>query len=617
VKHQAVLDEWAEVQRRREMEIEQAIVASGGKSFDMTQEPGTGVFHLPDSFTVRAQVSGVYFRDIAQNHPHVFQITEPEGIEYNGDQSVTEPPAPDLVVNSPADDAPAVCIIDSGIEEGHVYLRPAIITAESRCFLPGTDVGDTADYFPPNGHGTRVAGTVLYPRIIPVADPVTPPCWLHNARVLDANCDVPDNLMPALYMEAVIRHFSDAARQRPARLFNHSINATEPGRSVHMSTWGAAIDKISFERDVLIIQSAGNILGGEVARYLRAGRAYPDYQFDPASRVRNPGQSLSALTVGSVAHTFWQNGQRRSLATTDHPSAFSPAGPGIWDSIKPDVVEYGGDYVVDDGPPQMVFQSGAVAHEMIRATRHGPGATSKDDVGTSFATPKVSYIAATLARELPAEPCLLYRALIANSARWPQWAEEAAVADKLNILRQIGYGIPDVIRATANTDYRITLVTSGTQRIPAREAHVYHIPVPEQLRRPEEEFLIRIDVTLSYVAQPRRTRRRIAGYLATRLDWDVSKAGESAESFRNRIFHDGDKNNQDGGDIFQWILRDNVDYGVIKGLSRQNSTLQKDWCYIRSHELPPDFSIAVVGHPGWDPRQILWQNMRWQSRSRR
>jgi hypothetical protein len=29
--------------------------------------------------------------------------------------------------------------------------------------------------------------------------------------------------------------------------------------------------------------------------------------------------------------------------------------------------------------------------------------------------------------------------------------------------------------------------------------------------------------------------------------------------------------------------------------------LQKDWCYIHSHELPPDFCIAVVGHPGWDP----------------
>ena len=100
---------------------------------------------------------------------------------------------------------------------------------------------------------------------------------------------------------------------------------------------------------------------------------------------------------------------------------------------------------------------------------------------------------------------------------------------------------------------------------------------------------------------PRRTRRRVRGYLATVLDWDVSKKGESSSSFRNRIFNDGDITAQDGDSIFTWVLRDRSDYGLIQGASRQNSTLQKDWCYIRSHELPPDFCIAVVGHPGWDP----------------
>jgi hypothetical protein len=599
-RHSQVVAELDEIQRRRETEFGQFIGAYRGSVFSMSQDPEQSVFHLPDSFTVRAQVSGKCFKDLAQNHPHVFQIAEVEAIEQIGVETIPGglQAVPELM--HPRDDAPSVCVIDSGMEEEHLYLRPAIITTESRCFIPGVSLTDVADYVKPHGHGTRIAGAVLYPASFPVvAQRVELPCWLHNARVLDGNCKISDQMMPAIYMERVVEHYSDRSRTRPARIFNHSINSQVPSRRVHMSTWGAAIDKLCCEHDILIIQSAGNITCSEIASHLVTGLGYPQYQLESSSRVRNPGQSLAALTVGSVAHTFWQQDQRSSVAQANHPSAFSPAGAGIWGSIKPDVVEYGGDFVADNGPPPIVFPESAVALELVRSTMHSPGATSKDEVGTSFAAPKVSHIAAMLARQLPDEPCLLYRALIANSARWPEWAE--AEVDKLSVLRRIGYGIPNVNRATRNTEYRVTLVSSGEQRIPAREAHVYHIPVPEELRKPERDHLIRIDVSLAYASMPRRTRRRIRGYLATVLDWDVSKQGESIASFRNRIFRGGDPEAQDGELIFKWMLRDRSDLGEIRGLSRQNSTLQKDWCFIRSHELPPDFCIAVVGHPGWDP----------------
>ncbi len=599
-RHAEILIRWDEVQRQREVDIERFIAEYQGEICRMTQDAGSGVFHMPDSFTVRARISGKCFKDIAQNHPHVFRVSEPEDVETPDAEDLHPGEAGTGEIVAPENEAPAVCVIDSGIQEAHVLLRPAIVANESRCFIPGVALTDVADYFAPNGHGTRVAGAVLYPRDLPVAgDVVQLPCWIHNARVLNAQNKVPDNVMPALYVDQAVRHFSDAGREKRARIFNHSINSTVPYRTVHMSTWAAAIDKLSHELDVLIIQSAGNISSNTITSYLRDGKNYPEYQLEDGCRIRNPAQSLAALTVGSVAHTFWNQGQRASIAQEKHPSAFSPSGAGIWSSIKPDVVEFGGDCIVDGVAPVTAMQSSAVATELVRSTMHSPGATSKDDVGTSFAAPRVSHLAAVLANELPNEPCLLYRALIANSARWPQWAEEAD--EKLSVLRRIGYGIPDLERATKNTEFRVTLITSGVQQIPAREAHIYHIPVPDELRRPEENFLIRIDVTLSFSALPRRTRRRIAGYLAAKLDWDVSKRGESFRSFRNRIFKDGDDGVRDGDVIFDWMIRDHVDHGQIEGMSRQNSALQKDWCYIRSHELPPDFCIAVVGHPGWDP----------------
>ena len=600
-RHKQVMDSWDTIQRQREAEIIQFVSAYQGDVLQFTQVLDENIFHLPDSFTVRVRVEGACFKDLAQNHPHVFQITEVEPIEEPAGDAVQGALAASPEIRPPGEDAPAVCVIDSGIQEEHTYLKPAIVRTESRCFLPGVDPADTADYVKPHGHGTRVAGAVLYPRNLPSAGTkLDLPCWIYNARVLDDQCNVPVQIMPALYMERVVGHYLDPGRARRARIFNHSINSRISFRPVHMSTWGAAIDKLSYYFDVLIIQSAGNITRGEVERHLASGREYPGYQLESSSRVRNPGQSLCALTVGSVAHIFWHQGQRASIAQPDNPSAFSPAGAGLWGSIKPDVVEYGGDFIVDRGPPAMVVSASAVACELVRSTLHSPGATSKDDVGTSFAAPKVSYIAAKLARELPDEPCLLYRALIANSARWPAWAEAAGV-DKPSVLRRIGYGIPDVERATANTEYRVTLVSTGERWIPAREAHIYHIPVPVELRTPEEDHQIRIDVTLAYASVPRRTRRRLRGYLATVLDWDISKKGESKASFYSRIFNNGKIKVQDGEAIFNWMLRDRSDYGQIQGLSRQNSTLQKDWCYIRSHELPADFCIAVVGHPGWDP----------------
>ena len=155
------------------------------------------------------------------------------------------------------------------------------------------------------------------------------------------------------------------------------------------------------------------------------------------------------------------------------PSAFSCSGWGIWQTIKPEVVEYGGDLVKDEStPPKITYFESVICPELVRSTPSGGPAISSNQVGTSFAAPKVSHIAACLAAELPNENCLLYRALIVQSARWPEWTRDENI-DKLDIIRQIGYGIPNIDRALGNSANRITLITRGEQRIKAKQAHVY------------------------------------------------------------------------------------------------------------------------------------------------
>jgi Subtilase family len=122
------------------------------------------VSNLPDSFTTKIAISGKGLKDLVHNYPFIFEVTEPDDIgddylhgQFNNSEKVTVQLIP------PDNDAPTVCVIDSGIQEGHRYLSPAIDSENSFNYISeqSADVGDGVQ---PAGHGTRVAGAILYPK---------------------------------------------------------------------------------------------------------------------------------------------------------------------------------------------------------------------------------------------------------------------------------------------------------------------------------------------------------------------------------------------------------------------------------------------------------------------
>jgi hypothetical protein len=197
---------------------------------------------------------------------------------------------------------------------------------------------------------------------------------------------------------------------------------------------------------------------------------------------------------------------------------------------------------------------------------------------------------------------LLYRALIVQSARWPDWALAKTNEEKYNVIRQIGYGIPDVERAISNTPNRITLITQGEKFIKAGEVDIYQVQLPDSLRSPGEEFEILLEITLSYKAQPRRTRRNRRKYLSTWLDWECSKQGEDSKHFLGRMLanHKIPEDAEKGDELFTWTLGKEKRYRSIKNVSRSIGTIQKDWAVVKSYNLREAFCIAVVGHEGWN-----------------
>jgi len=564
-KRNVTYQEWDDIAWERQQQLIQLIEFHRGEFLSSFKDGITPRFsQAPDSFSCPIQISGKGLKDIVLDFPYLFEVAE-------RDEVFEMPQSPDssqaaidageaFELISPSPDAPKVCIIDSGIQENHPCLANAIHPNYSHSFVPG-EIDLTADLVSHGGHGTRVAGAVLYPRNIPSSGRHQAICWLQNARVLNRQNRLPENLYPPELLEDIVELYHS---QTSTKIFNHSITGYFPCRRRYMSAWAATIDRLSYEKDILFIVVAGNIpLDGNlptrlsIQAHMAAGRNYPNYLLKDSARIANPAQSFQALTVGSVTFNSYRDPDWFSLAEENHPSAFSCSGPGLWDTVKPDVVEYGGDLIVDKNSPP-TLKCSPNSPELVRCTlgKHPAPLVASDTFGTSFAAPKVSHIAARLAADFPDRSCLLYRALIVQSARWPNWVESKTNEEKLQILRQIGYGIPNLDRAISNTPYRTTFITREGEQIRARDARIYQVQLPESLRSPGDEYRILVEITLSYKAQPRRTRQHRRKYLSIWLDWECSKQGEDPERFKQRILKEYNAPDlaERGGELFNWTL---------------------------------------------------------------
>ncbi|HET6402918.1 MAG TPA: S8 family peptidase [Candidatus Kapabacteria bacterium] len=579
-------EEQNELMLEREQQFESYVLESGGEildsSFEQLEDSTFG-----DNITFTVHLKGRTIRDLVLNHPYVFDVQKLEAAEEYRTSELSDVAEPRFEVIPPSINAPKVCVVDSGLQEGHRLIGAAILGTASKSYVPNNT--SVADEVREGGHGTRVAGAILYPDGFDIKGKYQLPFLILNARVLDETNNLPQEKSPSHLLREVITDYSS---EFGVRIFNHSIAAANSYScpSSRMSYWAHTIDDLSYDKDILVVQCTGNLLGNSeipfslgVLQHILAGRPYPNYLLEPASRITNPAQSLQALTVGSVGlATIVENGWI-CLGEKDAPSGFTRTGPGLWGSIKPDVVEYGGAWLLREGANPRLREHPNLSPELLRVSPEGP-AYARDSVGTSFSTPKVTNVVATLEELYPTGSTLLYRALVAQSARWPQWALRISTEDALRIL---GYGIPQIDVATSNHDYRVTMIRDQ-QEIWPREAHIFEVPIPLEFNIPGEDYDVRVEITLSYSAKPRRTRKAKRRYLSTWLNWTTSKVNESKSRFTERI------KAGNSAKSLQWK------FGQTSIGGRDSGTLLKDIATIKSNQLPDSLCIAVMGHEGWD-----------------
>jgi len=556
-------------------------------------EINSAIVDLNGSFGCEVEITGKGLKDLVVNYQFVFEVTEVEDV---GGVNGSDLDSLDIEVEilPPENDASEVGVIDSGIMENHKFLEPAIRQAKSKSYVRNDN--STADYVSGGGHGTKVAGAILYPNgVSNIPSPYILPAFIRNLRVLNRG-NMLDFPYPAELMKRIVEENQDCS------IFNLSINTDAPCRLKHMSSWAAIIDKLIHEKNILFLISTGNISTRSIKKYLSRGDDYPDFLQNPFCKIANPGQSSFAVTVGSVNSLKFSDEDWETLGEADDVSAFSRIGPGIWGMIKPDLVEYGGELMVSKNGQYLIRENQETNVEFVKSTLYGGRALGKDSAGTSFSTPKVGYIVAQLHKRYPNEGVNLLRALLIQGARLPK---DYWLNPNLRAIQHFGYGLPSLERVTNNSDQRITFYNTGDIKVD--ESHLFSLRIPEALRSQANEYNILIEVTLAYTAKTRRTRQRIKSYLSTWLDWSSSKLDESFDEFKNYTLKEiegnitqYDQKARNYLDNFGWKLRRRNHLGNVQDINRNNSTIQKDWAIIEAYRLPEEVSFAVTAHKGWD-----------------
>lgn len=437
---------------------------------------------------------------------------------------VDRPPSPDLIVGqlqllktrlddfrtpaaAPPDDAPHICIVDSGINRGHPMLGPAIGYTQS---IPA-DAGDGLDQ---NGHGTMVAGIALYGDVKQCIDSLNfePQLHLYSARVTNADNLFDDERLIVNQMQETIETFHQTYG---CRVFNVSLGdprlVYEGGKP---SPWAYILDTLARDLDVVIVVSAGNLpvlaLGGDEAH--RTLTEYPAYLLNPEARIIEPATAANVLTVGALAHTnlshlmtrYPNDPAIRCIADIDQPSPFTRSGPGVGNAIKPEVCDYGGNVTWDGRGNRTLShdpETGIISLNFKHLDR-----LFATHVGTSFSTPRVTHLAGLILKHYPNASANLIRALIANAARIPAGMDNI-FQNEDDLLRVSGYGQPDPERALYSTDSYVTLIAED--EIPLDGLHLYEIPIPEEFQHAGGQR--RITVSLAFDPPVRHTRQDYLG----------------------------------------------------------------------------------------------------------
>ena len=437
-----------------------------------------------------------------------------------------------------------VCILDTGVNNGHPLIQPVLDTNDCHAVEPAWGIDDH------DRHGTLMAGVSAFgdlQDVLASGRRVRVAHRLESAKILPRFGENPQHLYGFVTAQGISRAEIQAPNRR--RIICMAVSSVDDRDRGRPSSWSGEIDNLTSgaEDDThrLVVVAAGNTAHPD------EWRDYPDATL--TNQVHDPGQAWNALTVGA----WTQKTTIQDPAFGDH-TAVAPAGsisPFTSTSLtwepkwpaKPDILMEGGNAAADDnGDCSDIDDLSLVSTHYQPRNRHFAAHNM-----TSAATALAARMAARLQAAYPQAWPETIRALMVHSAEWTsamrdRFLDSESKTSYGRLLRICGYGVPNFDRALRCATNSLTLIAERElqpygrdgSRYKTRDMHIHELPWPRDVLLGLGEAQITMRVTLSYFIEPGpgqigwRDRYRYASH---GLRFDLNSAGESRDELLVRL----------------------------------------------------------------------------------
>ena len=532
----------------------------------------------------------------------------------------------DLVARTSAagSDAPAICILDTGVNRGHPLLEHSLAEQDTHTAYPTWGSHDH------DGHGTAMAGLTLYGDLRQVVEGGSGVSMVHvlesvkiippvGARIPDAMEDLEqENLFAALTAEAVAR--VEVQEPERDRAFALAVTIPPGGTAGAPSTWSSSIDALATGRSFDILNNRLNYLDDASAEEHRlflisAGNVKaPDGSYldrCDAEPIEDPAQAWNAITIGACTD-LWdisdEGSDYEDWTVIGAPGDLSPysrtsvAFNDTW-PLKPEIVLEGGNAALSPtGSESIPLDSISV---LTTSGAEGPRLLTTFGQ-TSAATAQAAFLASSIAAEYPNLWPETVRALLVHGAEWTDAMQarfKAAGTNKharVDLVRRYGYGVPTLERCRRSATNALTLVAQDTihpyRKTALNEMHTHDLPWPKEALKSLGGAPVRLRVTLSYFVEPNPTRRGRATryrYASHRLQFELRRALETPSQFSKRLNKKAlaaDEARPKVGDEDDWYLGSNA---------HNLGSIHSDFWHGTAEDLADRGAIAVYPVTGW------------------
>jgi hypothetical protein len=451
----------------------------------------------------------------------------------------------------PANDVPAVCVFDTGVNRAHALIEPALSVADLHAIDAAWGVDDQHD----DGHGTAMAGMILHGDLTAALGDLSQRTLLH--RLESVKLLPPggfDRNEPASYgvlTQAAVALPEITAPDRP-RVFcmavtNENVSGATP------SSWSAAIDQAAAGSmpgdDEAAPKRLFVVAAGNIPAEIDYARVRPQNEFP----IEDPAQAWNALTVGGYTDLIEVREQGYQDWTT-----FAAAGElsphsrtsGTWPQgrtpFKPEIVMEGGNRAFNNAQTEALTFGSLSLLSTGRDVARSPLVPFQ---ATSAAAAQGGRLAGRLTADHPEFWAETIRGLIVHSAEWTQPMLDAfegsgGKRDNYALVRHFGYGVPDYERATASANNHLALFAQAEIqpfKFDGRkfnECHYYTVPIPADILEQLENEPVELKITLSYFIEPNpglSANVEPQRYQSHGLRFDLRRKGESVARFKARV----------------------------------------------------------------------------------